>query len=92
MISENLISSVLNYINFNEYSKFLDLQYYHLDHSNNDKISFEDFRKNLPLVIGINLKIFKDEYINSLTHIQKLNISRCKIYIFYLKNYSISNN
>ena len=81
MISEDLVSSILDYINFNGYSKFLDLQSYHLDHSTNDKISFEDFKTFLPLAIGINLKIFKDEYINSLTHIRILNISNCNIKI-----------
>ena len=47
MISEDLVSSILDYINFNGYSKFLDLQSYHLDHSTNDKISFEDFKREV---------------------------------------------
>ena len=81
MQSENLIALILNYLNFNNYSKFLDLSSYNLDYSKNDKITFEDFRSFLPLAIGINLFEFKNKFIYSLTHIQFLNISKCNISI-----------
>src|SRR3989338_5941548 len=81
MISENLVNIILNYIKFSEKSIFLDISSYNLDYSENNRITFEDFNSFLPLAIGINLKIFKDKYINRLTHIQKLNISSCNINI-----------
>ena len=81
MQSENLISLILNYLNFNRQSKFLDLSSYNLDYNKNDKIIFEDFRSYLPLTIGINLSDFKNEYTTSLSHIQFLNISNCDISI-----------
>jgi len=42
MLSENLLTLILNYINFDEKSKYLDLQLYNIDYSNNDKITFEN--------------------------------------------------
>jgi len=81
MQSENLIALILNYMKFDEKSKFLDLSSYNLDYNENDKITFENFRSFLPLAIGINLSDFKNEYIISLTHIQFLNISKCDISI-----------
>ena len=57
MISENLVSLILNYIDFNK-SKFLDLRSYNLDYSNNSKITFENFISFIPLAIGINLSYF----------------------------------
>ena len=95
MISENLITLILNYLEFNKQSKFLDLQSYHLDYSNN-KISFKNFRSFLPLAIGINLSYFKNEYLEQLSHIQFLNISYCNIKIlpkglFYNKQLKIIN-
>ena len=71
----------LNYLKFNKHLKFLDLQYCNIDLSDNNKITFENFRTVLPSAIGINLKLFKNEYINSLTHVQFLNISYCNINI-----------
>ena len=96
MLSENLVSIILNYVEFNGYSKFLDLCSYNLDYSRNDAVTFEDFIFILPLAIGINLSEFECEYINKLTHIQFLNISECNIYIlpkelFDLKQLKIIN-
>ena len=95
MISENLITIVLNYLKFNKQNKFLDLRSYHLDNSNS-RITFENFKSNLPLAIGIHLSDFKNEYTTSLTHIQKLNMCECYINIlpkelFDLKQLKIIN-
>ena len=81
MLSENLVTIILNYLRFYKKIKFLDLQSYNIDLSKNDKITFEDFSFVLPLAIGINLSDFKYEYTTSLTHIQFLNISSCDISI-----------
>ena len=81
MLSENLITIILNYLKFNETIKFFDLSSYNLDYSDNNKITFENFRLFLPLAIGIRLSDFKNEYTISLTHIQFLNISGCDISI-----------
>ena len=81
MISENLLTIILNYLNLNKQSKFYDLRHYNLDYNENDSISFKNFKEYLPLAIGIHLNKIKREYINSLSHIKYLNISNCYIKI-----------
>ena len=81
MLSENLLTLILNYINFNRHSKYLDLQLYNIDYSINDRITFEDYRIFISNAIGIHLSEFENNYIDKLTHIQKLNISKCNIEI-----------
>ena len=80
MISENLITIVFNYLKFNSNTRSIDLTSYNLDYSNNDPIFFMDYQLVLPSAIGINLYEFEYEYLDSLSHIQNLNISNCKIY------------
>lgn len=43
MISENLLTIVLNYLAFDKQIKFLNIQTYNVDCSNNDKMTFENF-------------------------------------------------
>ena len=73
MISENLITIIFNYLEFNEYVRSIDVSSYNMDYSNSI-ISFTNYQLLLSSAIGIHLTSFKFDYLEYLSRIQFLNI------------------